>query len=171
MARPRVSPRFALSPNWTPKDGHIQGQADLLRDCHHRCSNPYYPQSVKDQALDMYRGVPARLGRVMGILPAYSSRHRELMLREARRRKRRPEPARVKCGPWVWTAVVEEADGSRWVDFQAGDRSERTFLKPYRRLPEYRSDHYPVYQWLPRNRRVAGKGGEVNWNEGPSVTV
>ena len=70
---------------------------------------------------------------------------------------------------WVWTAVVEEADGSRWVDFQVGDRSERTFLKLYRRLPEakrYRSDHYQVYQWLPRNRHVAGKGGEVNWNEG-----
>ena len=36
-------------------------------------------------------------------------------------------------------------------------------------MPEaerYRSDHYPVYQWLPQDRHVAGKGGEVNWNEG-----
>ena len=109
------------------------------------------------------------------------------MLREARRRrKRRLKPAKViafdemwtyvkarrkgkRREVWVWTAVVMEADGSRWVDFQVGDRSEKTFLKLYRRLPEaerYRSDHYQVYEWLPQDRRVAGKGGEVNWNEG-----
>ncbi len=62
------------------------------------------------------------------------------------------------------------------VDFQVGDRSERPpypvrgrlFLKLYRRLPEaecYRSDYYQVYEWLPQDRHVAGKGGEVNWNE------
>lgn len=70
---------------------------------------------------------------------------------------------------WVWTAVVAEADGRRWVDFEVGDRSEETFLRLYGRLPEaelYRSDHYRVYDWLPQNRHVAGKGGAVNWNEG-----
>ena len=69
----------------------------------------------------------------------------------------------------VWTAVIQEADGSRWVDFEVGDRSAATFLRLYDRLPEaerYRSDHYQVYDWLPRNRHVAGKGGAVNWNEG-----
>ena len=30
---------------------------------------------------------------------------------------------------WIWTAVVEERDGSRWVDFEVGDRSEETFLR------------------------------------------
>ena len=75
------------------------------------------------------------------------------MLGEARRRKRQPQPARViafdemwtyvgvrrgkkRREAWVWTAVVEEADGRRWVDFQVGDRSEATFLKLYDRLPE-----------------------------------
>ena len=37
---------------------------------------------------------------------------------------------------WVWTAVVEEGDGRRWVDFEVGDRSETTFLKLYGRMPE-----------------------------------
>ena len=37
---------------------------------------------------------------------------------------------------WIWTAVVEERDGSRWVDFEVGDRSEETFLRLYGRLPE-----------------------------------
>ena len=70
---------------------------------------------------------------------------------------------------WVWTAVVREADGSRWVDFEVGDRSEGPFLRLYERLPEaglYRSDAYPVYRWFPPERHVVGKGGAVNWNEG-----
>ena len=25
---------------------------------------------------------------------------------------------------WIWTAVVREIDGSRWVDFEVGDHSE-----------------------------------------------
>ena len=61
---------------------------------------------------------------------------------------------------WVWTSVVEEGDGRRWVDFQAGDRSEAAFLKLYDRLPEaqrYVSDGYRAYEWLPQNRHVAGK--------------
>ena len=70
---------------------------------------------------------------------------------------------------WVWTAVVEEEDGRRWVDFEVGDRSEATFLKLYDRLPEaqqYVSDAYRVYEWLPQNRHVVGKGLEANRNEG-----
>ena len=50
---------------------------------------------------------------------------------------------------WVWTAVVEEEDGRRWVDFEEGDRSEATFLELYARLPEaqrYISDAYRVYE-------------------------
>ena len=52
---------------------------------------------------------------------------------------------REEC--WVWTAVIREADGSRWVDFEVGDRSEGPFLRLYERLPEaglYRSDAYAV---------------------------
>ena len=70
---------------------------------------------------------------------------------------------------WVWTAVVEEADGQRWVDFEVGDRSEAAFLRLYNRLPEaerYRTDAYQVYGWLPADRHEVGKGGEVNRNEG-----
>ena len=65
--------------------------------------------------------------------------------------------------------MVQEPDGTRWVDFEVGDRSEETFLRLYARLPEaqcYRSDAYAVYDWLPANRHVVGKGGAVNWNEG-----
>lgn len=70
---------------------------------------------------------------------------------------------------WIWTAVVEEADGRRWGCFEVGDRSEETFSRLLERLPEasrYRSDDYVVYGLLPRGRHVPGKGGEVNRNEG-----
>ena len=71
---------------------------------------------------------------------------------------------------WIWTAVVEEADGSRWVDFEVGNRSEAPFLRRYERLPEaelYRSDAYRVYPgWLPPGNHVVGKGRAVNRNEG-----
>ena len=76
---------------------------------------------------------------------------------------------REEC--WIWTAVVREIDGRRWVDFEAGDRSEAPFLRLYERLPEaglyHRSDAYRVYQgWLPPERHDVGKGSAVNWNEG-----
>ena len=32
---------------------------------------------------------------------------------------------------WVWTAVIEEGNGRRWVDFEVGGRTEGTFLKFY----------------------------------------
>ena len=70
---------------------------------------------------------------------------------------------------WVWTAVVEEKDGRRWMDFEVGDRDHETFVRLFRRLPaseRYRSDPYQVYEWLPSDRHVAEKGSEVNWNEG-----
>lgn len=70
---------------------------------------------------------------------------------------------------WIWTAVVVEPDGERWVDFEVGGRDEGTFLRLYERLPDaglYRSDAYRVYEWFPQNRHVVGKGGAVNWNEG-----
>ncbi len=109
------------------------------------------------------------------------------MTQETRRRgEQRRQPARVialdemwsyvgdrrkgkRREAWVWTAVIEEEDGSRWVDFEVGGRDEATFLRLYDRLPEakvYRSDAYRVYEWLPANRHVVGKGGAVNWNEG-----
>ena len=71
---------------------------------------------------------------------------------KARRRGKRQEV-------WIWTAVVEEADGSRWVDFEVGDRSEAAFLRLNERLPEakqYRTDGYAVYEWLPENRHRTG---------------
>ena len=75
---------------------------------------------------------------------------------------------REEC--WVWTAVVRQANGSLWMDFEVGDRSEGPFLRLYERQQEagvYRSDAYQVYLgWLPPERHVVGKGGVVNWNEG-----
>ena len=37
------------------------------------------------------------------------------------------------------------------------------------RLPgadRYEADAYRVYEWLPRDRHVMGKGGVMHWNEG-----
>ena len=62
---------------------------------------------------------------------------------------------------WIWTAVVEEADGRRWGCFEVGDRSEETFSRLLMQLPEagrYRSVDYVLYGLLPRNRRLVGKG-------------
>ena len=76
-------------------------------------------------------------------------------MRGARRQGKRREV-------WIWTEAIEEPDGRRWVDFTAGDRSEAAFLRLYERLPEaerYRSGHYAVYEWLPRERQVVGRGG------------
>ena len=49
---------------------------------------------------------------------------------------------------WVWTAVVEERDGSMWIDFEVGDRDEASFLRLLERLPDaqrYETDAYGVY--------------------------
>ena len=70
---------------------------------------------------------------------------------------------------WVWTAVVEERDGSRWMDFEVGGRDEATFLRLLERLPDaerYETDAYGVYGALPVNKHVVEKYGAVNWNEG-----
>ena len=68
---------------------------------------------------------------------------------------------------WIWTAVIQEQDGSRWVDFEVGTAARVHFCGCYERLPEagmYRRDAYPVYRWFPPERHVASKGGSVNWN-------
>ncbi len=70
---------------------------------------------------------------------------------------------------WIWTEVVAEKNGSRWLDFEVEERSEAPFLRLYERMPEaarYCSDGYPVYGWLPANRHEVGKYGPVNWSEG-----
>ena len=70
---------------------------------------------------------------------------------------------------WVWTAVVEERDGSGWIDFEVGGRDETTFLRLLKRLPDaerYETDAYGVYGALPVNKHVVGKCVAVNWNYG-----
>ena len=65
--------------------------------------------------------------------------------------------------------VVEERDSVRWRMYQVGGRDESAFSRLLDRLPSadrYATDAYPVYEWLPRDRHIAGKGGVVNWNEG-----
>ena len=51
-----------------------------------------------------------------------------------------------------------------------GDRSGKTFLRLYERLPEaerYCGDDYGVYgSWLPAEQRIVGKGKLANRNEG-----
>ena len=70
---------------------------------------------------------------------------------------------------WIWTAVVEERDGVRWRMYEVGGREAAAFSRLLDRLPgadRYETDAYGVYEWLPRDRRVIGKGGAVNRNEG-----
>ncbi len=70
---------------------------------------------------------------------------------------------------WIWTAVVEERDGVRWRMYEVGDRDLSAFSRLLDRLPgadKYETDAYGVYEWLPRDRHVIGKGGAVNWNDG-----
>ena len=50
-----------------------------------------------------------------------------------------------------------------------GGRDESTSMRLLEWLPDaerYETDAYGVYEWLPRNRHVVGKCGEVNRNEG-----
>ena len=64
---------------------------------------------------------------------------------------------------WVWTTVVSELDGSRWADFELGDRSEQTFLRLYERLPEadlYRTDGYRPYGCC---RRIVIRWARAVW--------
>ena len=70
---------------------------------------------------------------------------------------------------WIWTAVFEERNGLRWRMYEVGGRDESAFSRLLDRLPgadRYETDAYGVYQWLPRDRHVIGKGGAVNWDEG-----
>ena len=60
-------------------------------------------------------------------------------------------------------------DGLRWRMYEVGGRDESAFSRLLDRLPgadRYETDAYEVYEWLPRDRHVIGKGGAVNWNEG-----
>ena len=156
----------------TPKDGHSWGkQTYRCRDCQHRFTpdgnRHCFTEAVKRQALDLYaegNGITAT-GWVLGMPQAWVISFDEMWTYAGARRGEERREA------WIWTAVVEEADGSRWGCFETGDRSEKTFSRLLERLPEalrYRSDDYVVYGLLPRNRHVPGKDGEVNRNEGPT---
>ena len=108
------------------------------------------------------RGETRTAGVVRAQPAAVIAFHEMWTYRQARRRGRRQDV-------WVWKAVMSEPDGSRWADFEIGDRSKQTFLRLYERLPEaerYRTDGYRVYDWLPADRHQVGKGSAVNWNKG-----
>ena len=65
--------------------------------------------------------------------------------------------------------MVEERDGSEWIDFEVCGRDESPFLRLLECLPDtasYETDAYGVYGALPVNKHVVGKCGAVNWNEG-----
>ena len=70
---------------------------------------------------------------------------------------------------WVWTAVMEERDGRRWIDIEAVGRDEASFMRLLKWLLDaecYETDAYPMYCALPVNKHAAGKYGAVNRNEG-----
>ncbi len=70
--------------------------------------------------------------------------------------------------------MVEERDGVRWRMYEVGDRDVSAFSRLLDRLPgadRYETDAYPVYEWLPRDRHIVGKGGAVNWNEWLALQV
>lgn len=65
--------------------------------------------------------------------------------------------------------MVEERDGSRWMDFEVGRRDETAPLRLLERLPDserYETDGYRAYECLPHNKHVVGKGSAVNWRNG-----
>ena len=65
--------------------------------------------------------------------------------------------------------MVKEIDGIRWQMYEVGGRDESAFSRLLEQMPDadrYETDAYGVYQWLPCDRHVIGKGGAVNWNEG-----
>ena len=52
--------------------------------------------------------------------------------------------------------------------YEVCGRDESAFSRLLDRLPRadmYETDAYPVYEWLPRDRHMIGKGGAVNRNE------
>ena len=64
---------------------------------------------------------------------------------------------------WIWTAVVEERNGSRRVDFEVGDRGEKTFLKLYERLPEGGSTVVMPIRYIDGCRPTDRWWGRVGW--------
>ena len=65
--------------------------------------------------------------------------------------------------------MVEERDGSWWIDFEVVGMDGATFLRLLERLPDaerYETDAYGVHVALPVNKHVVGKYGAVNWNDG-----
>ena len=71
---------------------------------------------------------------------------------------------------WIWTAVMQETDGRRLMDFEVSDRSENTFERRYARFlaaQQYCSDRYALYAGrFPHTAIRSGKGGPLNRNEG-----
>ena len=71
----------------------------------------------------MRRRSGQRIPCVAGIPPAAVIAWDEMWTyQKARRQGKRREL-------WVWTAVVEEADGRRWADFAVGSRWAETLLR------------------------------------------
>ena len=57
--------------------------------------------------------------------------------------------------------MVEGRDGIRWRMYEVGGSDESAFTRLLDRLPgadKYETDAYPVYEWLPRDRHIAGQG-------------
>ena len=161
-------------------------------------NRPYHPETVKGQAVAMYwegssisaigRALAARLEMVSSWIKKAAQARATLEL--VREQPAAAWPAglvavvislneawtclgcrngsgRQELG--IWTAVVADAEGRWWRDFEVGPRDEATFLRLYARLPEavkYSTDQYGVYNGLPTNRREARQGRETHRQEG-----
>ena len=151
--------------NWVKKDGHSRGLRQCKRNkrcrkhqegAKHRFTSEQKERSVKMRAEGMILSATAR---VMGSsVPTVSKR--------------------VKKGDYLATERLTRflawrtsgrPGGVRWRIFGARGRDESAFSRLLDRLPRadrYEADAYPVYEWLPGDRHVIGKGGAVNRNEG-----
>ena len=57
--------------------------------------------------------------------------------------------------------MVEDRDGVHWRLYEVGGRDVAAFSRLLDRLPGadmYETDAYLVYEWLPRDRHIVGKG-------------
>ena len=78
---------------------------------------------------------------------------------KARRAAQRPVD--IDCGGRTRRRPL--ADVSGWGQGRVGVLA---LVGSVARRCRYETDAYPVYEWLPRDRHIVGKGGAVNRNEG-----
>ena len=146
MARPRVCLHDVPCPecgsNWMPKDGTSKDrQVYHCGDCGRRTIHDAAYQrpgaADKERVLAMYsEGQFAECHRAHLWRQCPGGQQVGLKGGRAALSRMRRRGAKRTAGVAGTPAAVAELDGSRWADFELGDRSEATFLRLYERLPE-----------------------------------